>query len=109
MIKKLYEKMKKIKDFGRRKRGTDEYEMLGYNFKFTDLQAGMGVAQMRKLRWRLKRKKEMYRLYKKLLEDVPEIKFIETNLKEVALWFIDIIDPVINEESFGNLKKYVKK
>jgi perosamine synthetase len=101
--KRLYEKMIRIKDFGRRKRGTDDYEEVGYNFKFTDLQAALGIAQMRKLKWRLKKKKQMYYLYRKLLQDIPEIKFIETNLGDVSPWFIDIIvpDPVI-------LNKYLK-
>lgn len=102
--KRLYEKMLRIKDFGRRKRGMDEYEELGYNFKISDLQAALGVAQMRKLGLRLKRKKAMYLLYKKLLQDIPEIKFIKTNLEDVSPWFIDII--VANPVS---LKKHLHK
>lgn len=102
--KRLYEKMVRIKDFGRRKRGTDDHEELGYNFKITDLQAALGVAQMRKLDWRLKRKKEMYTLYRKLLQDAPEIKFIKTNLEDVSPWFIDIIVP-----NPVKLKGYLKK
>lgn len=101
--KSLSEKILKIKDFGREKSGEDHYLTLGWNFKFTDLQAVIGIEQMKKLNWRIKRKKQIYKLYQKYLGKIPQIKFIETNLKEVAPWFIDIFVP-------GNrkLKDYLK-
>jgi perosamine synthetase len=64
---------------------------MGYNFKFTDLQAVIGIEQMKKLYWRVKRKKVMYKLYRDLLEDVEGIEFIDTNLENTSPWFIDII------------------
>jgi len=91
--KKLYEKIEKLKDFGRVRPGVDLHDTLGWNFKFTDLQAVFGIAQMKKLAWRVKRKKAIYALYYKLLKTVPEIEFIPTNLNEVAPWFIDIMVP----------------
>jgi len=92
----LYSRMKMIKDFGRSASGrskgeADFHEILGFNFKFTDLQAVIGIEQMKKLDWRVKRKKEMYRLYHDLLQGVPQIDFIDTNLQDTAPWFIDII------------------
>ncbi len=89
--KDLYERILKIRDFGRTKTGVDNYETIGYNFKFTDLQAVIGIEQMKKLAWRANRKKEMYKLYKDLLKDVKEIEFIETNLEDTSPWFIDIL------------------
>ena len=54
--KKLYEKCKAVKDFGR-KSGTKqnmrmafEHPTIGYNFKFTEFQAAIGIAQMKKLK-----------------------------------------------------------
>ena len=87
----LYQKILKIKDFGRVQGGVDYHETMGYNFKFTDLQAVIGIEQVKKLDWRVERKKEMYKLYKDLLEDVNEIEFIDTNLKDTSPWFIDIL------------------
>src|SRR3989338_7127480 len=55
---RLYRKMKHIKDFGRIKGGTDSHPILGWNFKFTDLQAVIGLCQMEKLEYRISRKKE---------------------------------------------------
>lgn len=87
----LYQKILKIKDFGRAESGIDYHETLGYNFKFTDLQAVIGIEQMKKIDWRVKRKKEIYKTYRDLLKDVKGIESIETNLKDTAPWFIDIL------------------
>jgi len=89
----LYERIRKIKDFGRAQGGIDYHETLGYNFKFTDLQAVIGIEQMKKLDWRVQRKKNMFALYQSQLEDVDEVDFIETNLEDTSPWFIDILVP----------------
>ena len=90
----IYRRILKIKDFGRAKSGVDYHETMGYNFKFTDLQAVIGIEQMKKLNWRVERKKEMYKLYRDLLEGIEgieEIEFIDTNLEDTSPWFIDIL------------------
>lgn len=91
--KEYYEKIIRLKDFGRINRNSQDHDVVGFNFKFTDLQAAIGVAQMDKLAWRIERKKEMYRLYQKALARVPEITFLLTNLYDVSPWFIDILVP----------------
>ena len=87
----LFRKISMIKDFGRPRSGVDYHEIIGLNSKFTDLQAVIGIEQMKKLEWRVKRKKEIYKLYRELLEDIEQIKFIDTNLEDCAPWFIDIL------------------
>lgn len=86
----LYKKMKLIKDFGRSYGGNDIHDDWGWNFKFTDLQAVIGIEQMKKLPWRLKRKKEIYQRYVSGLKDIKGIEFIPTDLKNTSPWFIDI-------------------
>jgi len=92
----VYKKICKIKDFGRVSGGVDIHDDWGWNFKFTDLQAAFGVAQIKKMPERTKRKKEIYGLYKELLSPVSAVNFIDTNLDEVSPWFIDILvdDPI---------------
>lgn len=85
----LYDKIKKIKDFGREQGGTDRHDIMGYNFKFTDLQAVIGIEQMKKLPERIKRKKEIYQLYCSQLNDIEALEFIPTT-DETSPWFIDI-------------------
>lgn len=88
---KLYEKICKIKDFGRITGGVDIHDDWGWNFKFTDLQAVFGIEQLKKINERTQRKKEIYSLYKNDLSNLREVTFIETDIKEVSPWFIDVL------------------
>jgi len=87
----LFEKIKKIRDFGRERSGADHYLVKGWNFKFTDIQAIIGIEQMKKLEWRVNRKKEIGQLYETLLKDVSQIEFIPTNYNNTAPWFFDVL------------------
>lgn len=100
---KLYKKICRIKDFGRIAGGIDIHDELGWNFKFTDLQAVFGIEQIKKLRFRTECKKNIYGLYRKLLSDVGEIEFLDTDLKETTPWFADIFVPQPEK-----LKTYLK-
>ena len=87
----LYQKICRIKDFGRIKGGIDIHDDMGWNFKFTDLQAVIGIEQMKKLPYRVQRKRAMYQLYQKLLQDVSEVQFIPTPLEESTPWFMEVV------------------
>lgn len=87
----LYEKIKKIRDFGRERGGMDHYLIKGWNFKFTDIQAVIGIEQMKKLQWRVERKKEIGKLYEKLLKNIHGIEFVPTNYGNTTPWFIDVL------------------
>ena len=80
----------RLKDFGRSGGGNDIHEMIGYNFKFTDIQAVIGIVQMGKLDLRIKRMKEIYARYKNNLSNIEEIQFFEQDLKYTTPWFIDV-------------------
>lgn len=86
----LASRIRKLKDFGRTSGGNDTHESLGFNFKFTDLQAVVGLEQMKKLPWRLERKKEIWRRYREGLAGVGALGWLETDLAEVSPWFIDV-------------------
>jgi len=101
----LFYRISKIKDFGRTKSGVDYHEMMGFNAKFTDLQAIIGIEQMKKLPWRERRKKEMYKLYRELLHNVEQVKFVDTNLEDCSPWFIDIL--VKGERERDNLASFL--
>jgi perosamine synthetase len=85
----LARRMRKIKDFGRVEPGVDAHDMMGQNFKFTDMQAVIGIEQMKKLRWRVDRKKAMYARYAAGLAGVPGLEMLPTQ-DETAPWFIDV-------------------
>ena len=84
-------KLRKLKDFGRSGGGNDVHDSIGYNFKFTELQAVIGIEQMKKLPWRVQRKKEMLELYQKELSGVTQVSFFHQDLINTTPWFIDIL------------------
>lgn len=80
----------RLKDFGRSGGGNDIHDVIGYNFKFTDIQAVIGVVQMGKLDWRINRMKEIYNRYKKNLSLNSQVKFFDQDLDNTTPWFIDV-------------------
>lgn len=72
---KLAEKCTILINQGRLKRGWYFHEYIGYNFRLTDLQAAIGLAQLKKLPAIIRKKKRNEKLYRKYLSGVPEVKF----------------------------------
>ncbi len=98
----LYKKILLIRDFGRTKSGEDHYLIKGWNFKFTDLQAVIGIEQMKKLPERVERKRAMGKIYWEHLQDIEGIELTETNFGEMSPWFYDILC-----ERRGELKSFL--
>lgn len=84
-------KIRRLKDFGRSKGGNDIHEEIGFNCKFTELQACIGLAQMKQLEDRVKRKKEIWSLYFDLLQELPNIQILPLDTSINTPWFIDIL------------------
>lgn len=66
-------RLRALKDHGRPARGTggnDEHPTLGYNFKLTNLQAAVGLAQAEQLESRVERLRQLFRLYRDGLDGV---------------------------------------
>ena len=96
-------KLRRLKDFGRSGGGNDIHSTIGFNFKFTDIQAVIGIEQMKKLQWRVDRKKDIFNTYKSLLEGTESINLFSQDLDKTTPWFIDSI-----VEDRINLMKYLK-
>lgn len=97
-------KLRRLKDFGRSGGGNDFHDTIGYNFKFTELQACIGIEQMKKVSARVKRKKEIYALYKKELDGIKGIKLFEQDSIHTVPWFYDCIC-----ERRDELQKFLKE
>ncbi|WP_374435568.1 DegT/DnrJ/EryC1/StrS family aminotransferase [Inhella sp.] len=85
----LADKLKRLKDFGRARGGTDIHDSIGFNFKFTELQACVGLAQMRQLPERLPRKKAIWQRYWDGLQGVPGVQLFAHDTQLCTPWFID--------------------
>jgi len=87
----VYRRMGQLRDFGRLESGSDHYLSVGWNLKFTDLQAVIGVAQMSRLPALIARKKEIFRQYRDRLEGLPGLVVPPTDLANVTPWFVDVL------------------
>ena len=101
----LAEKIRRLKDFGRGGGGNDIHDSIGWNFKFTDMQAVVGNEQMKKLPWRVTRKKEILKRYQDLLKTVSRVSFFRQDLQCTTPWFIDILV----SEKRDKLQNFLKK
>jgi len=85
------ERLRRLKDFGRSAGGNDVHDYLGYNFKFTELQACIGIEQMKKLPGRVERKKDIFKEYQIGLTGIEEVTLFDHDIKHTSPWFIDCI------------------
>jgi perosamine synthetase len=72
----LHDRLRELKDQGRRHGGTggdDLHPELGFNFKYTNLQAAVGLAQLELLEMRIEQFRRRDEWYRELLSDCPGI------------------------------------
>ena len=82
-----------------------DHNEIGYNYRLTNIQAAMGVAQMEKLGEFVKAKRENALMYKELLSEVFEVKFIwESPCAKSNFWFYTI---KVNSEHKKPLMEYL--
>lgn len=105
--KQIAKEIRKLKDFYRVAAGSDLHEGIGFNFKFTDLQAVIGIEQMKIIDYRINRKKNMFRRYQQNLGGLQEITLLSTDLDDTNIWFADIILP--SQETREKLTGFLKQ
>jgi len=88
--KDIFERLKKIRNHGILSQSSSCFKdaIPGFNFKFNDILAAIGLSQTQKAKKKSKSLKNIYRFYKRELRDLDYIKLIEVNLKqgELPLW-----------------------
>ena len=75
----IFNKLKMLRNQGRPNSGTFIHPELGMNFRMTDLQCALGVAQIKKFEEIRKIKENNHRLYEKYLLPVKEIEYVRVN------------------------------
>ncbi|MFA5878807.1 MAG: DegT/DnrJ/EryC1/StrS family aminotransferase [Candidatus Margulisiibacteriota bacterium] len=81
----LYNKIKFLKDHGMSKDKRYFHTQIAYNYRMTNLQAALGLAQLERIKELLARKKKIYELYSDNLKDIPKIR-----LNFTANWAINV-------------------
>ena len=82
-------KLRELKDQGRSERGTagaDLHPAVGFNFKFTNLQAAVGLAQLTRLPERIQSIRKLYLAYYDGLKEVEECRLFEFDSEESPQW-----------------------
>jgi len=85
--KKINTEINKIKTFNRKKDKLDWHEDFGLNFKFTDLQASLGISQFNSLNKHIENKRKLNKTYKKI--NNPNFQIGEFQENELP-WFFDL-------------------
>ncbi len=100
--------MKKIKHISTTARVTAEYDfdMVGYNYRMTNIQAAVGVAQLEQLHSFLKRKKDIRQYYKNALEDIKGISIFPAT-EGSSCWFSGMVLP--DGKSIRDVRRVIGK
>ncbi len=89
---KIAEKVKVLRDHGMAKDKKYFHPMIGYNYRMTNLQAAVGVAQLERIDEILQKKKEINNLYNSLLSEIDGIIFQSHNKKsESVCWMYSVL------------------
>lgn len=104
----LAERMRIIRDHGMRPEKRYWHEVVGFNYRLTNLQAALGVAQLEKINAFIRRKRKLAETYNSLLKDVKGITLPpEMSWAKNVYWLYSIL---IDNNSYGiNRDKLVSK
>lgn len=109
---KLAEKIRILRDHGMKNKRRYWHEVIGFNYRMTNLQAAIGVAQLRKIDKLIKRKIEIAKIYRDILGNVKGITLHPSmRWAKCVYWLYSIL---IDKEKYGmsrdklvaKLKKY---
>jgi perosamine synthetase len=84
----VYNNIKRLRDFGRDKAGVDWHVDLGFNFKYTDLQAVIGKSQLSAISSRIEKKKA---IFNKFYSEIPRHFSIPPLQEGNVPWFVDLL------------------
>jgi dTDP-4-amino-4,6-dideoxygalactose transaminase len=72
-----------------------EHKEIGYNYRMSNIVAAIGIGQMQDIEWRVQKKREIFKYYAELLEDLPGVTFMpEATYGSCSRWLsVCLIDP----------------
>ena len=102
----LFDKAHLISNYGQYMHRIHYHYLLGWNYRPSELQAAIAIAQLRKLDEFNKKRKEFVKIIYDYLADIDQIKFFPQNPKsEISWWLFPIIyDEARTELEFAKFK-----
>jgi perosamine synthetase len=87
----IYHKCLRLKYQGNTSMGKYIHDQVGWNFRMSDLNAAVGLAQLNKLGFMVKKKKSNELRFKQLLKNVNQVRFMEIDMMCENVPFRNII------------------
>lgn len=105
--KDLYEKAKILREHGKADHNFNVHTEFGYNWRFSELHAVLGLKQLEKIGWILSERRRIAKLYDNGLKDVKKIKLVKipANVKSSYYKYIVYLNNDINRD---RLKEQLK-
>lgn len=100
-----------ISDLQRHEKGNSllpDYDILGYNYRMTDIQAAVGVEQMKKLPWMIENRIKLAKKYNEALKHIEwfQLPLAPKGYRHTYQAYVLLLrDPKINDLSLDNLEK----
>lgn len=109
--KKYYDKLTHLKSHGIKKdqNGFNVMTELGYNYRLTDIQAALGVSQLKKVNTFIKKRNQIIRWYKSELSEINDIILPVQATNSYSSWHIYVIrvkNPQIRNKLMAYLTKF---
>ena len=107
--KALRDKCYQLKNHGRPVKGTFKHDTIGYNFAFTEMQAAIGISQLKKLPRIIEKKKLIYdRYYDRLSALTGKLDKIYVDPRTSPVWWFTSF-MVENADKKAELKDFLLK
>ncbi|UTW67320.1 DegT/DnrJ/EryC1/StrS family aminotransferase [bacterium SCSIO 12643] len=95
----VYQKAKVLRDHGMDPQKTYWHNFIGYNYRMTNMQAAIGLAQIERIDDILKQKIKIAQHYRNRLENVPGVSFVSESEKKLnTYWLVTIL---VDPDQFG--------
>ncbi len=91
--KELYEKMRLLRDHGMSKEKKYYHEVVGFNYRMTNLQAAIGTAQVERIDEILQWRTEVENMYRKAFSGTEKVRMQRDDLKDrkKIAWLVSIL------------------
>jgi len=105
----LADRMRILRDHGMNRKKKYWYDHIGFNYRMTNLQAAVGLAQLEQLDDLLSIRKDIYNIYKSALVNHPLINFQSTNGNEYVTWLVTLRIKGLSYEQRDSVMDELKK
>ncbi len=86
--KEIIDNINLLKNHGMSKEKRYWHDILGYNYRLTNIQSAIGLAQLERINEFIKKRNEIVHIYKEILENIPGIEFQKINSKSKAVYWL---------------------